>query len=1103
MNRDDEALELRDDPPSLLTAAQRPAPGEHRLALNRTTHRLAAVYLWSTAALMAVLALLLWTSSVAAPAAARGWAVAACAGAALLAAAAALALPRAAVATLVLGPVASLAAIGVAAVGMGTVAPAPGFAALHAALAMSLGGLGAGVPVAIAGLALVTVLAVGEWQGWFAAAAALPSLPLTVAMQALLVVGAAAGGYLAARLTRRFTCTADDREQRFRSLLRISADAYWELDAGMRLTSLSLERSGEAAGSGSEALGAVPWELPRFLCDAEVLDQLQADLGARQPLRDVPVAWQGSQGRRHLLVSGEPRFGPGGVFLGYWGVLRDVTAVFSAQHALSRTEARYHDLFVCIPNPLVLHRDGRVLDANPAALALFGFDELAPMLGSSIFDAYEDGESRELARQRAQAAQIQPAGEALPVAEFRMHGPGGQLLHVRATGVAVETDRGPAVLSIYVDDTERQAAEDVLRRSEVLLSHLVASSPDVITLIELASGRHVMVNRSFERITGWTAEDVIGRSSAELELWQRAEDRQHFFAQMRSHGRVRDLPMQFRRRDGAAVPMLVSGARFHADRCDFLVINARDMTELERQRLQTEAILENASLGIALTREQAILIVNPAFEAMFGWPEGSIVGQPGAVVWPSEEAYREVGRSIGPRLASGEQIEFEGEMQRRDGSRFLCRMLARAVDPSHPSRGGTIWVAEDITERRRLDEALARARDAAEAANRAKSAFLANTSHELRTPLNGLLGLARLARSPELDPACRNAYLDQIVDSARALAEIVTDILDLSKIEAGRLTIESAAFDLGALLASLQRSYATLAAGRGLSLTTEVDAALGTVCGDALRVRQILTNYLGNALKFTARGEVRLLARRVDTQRVRLEVADTGPGIDEATQARLFQSFMQADQSTTRRYGGTGLGLSICRELARLMGGEAGVESRPGEGSRFWVELPLPVAAAEPPRASDGELVAAMPGAHVLLVDDNAVNMLVAAAQLTQAGVRTGQAADGRQALAAVAAAAAAGDPYALVLMDLQMPGLSGYEVTAELRRRFSAQELPIVAHTAAALVSEREAALAAGMNDFLPKPADFEQLRAMVARWVRPPGAEGPAAGQPPLNRG
>lgn len=1078
----------RDELPSLLMPAARTARrGDGMARLDAVVVRLASVCLWATAVVFGLFtALLVWMP---APPPSAATAAGVCAGVVLGEALAAALAPRWPQPMVVAGGLLALLGIAVTAssLGMGAAAPAIGLAALHAALAMALAGLRGGSAVAGSALLLVWLLALGQHRGWFAASGPDTPLALIVLVQSLLVVLAAAGGWLAARLVVGATRAADEREQRFRGLLRISADAYWELDAALRLSAVTTERSGRPAQSGGEALGAVPWELPAFVCDPEVLDGLQAELGARQAFRDVPIAWQARDGLKHFLISGEPRLGRGGVFLGYWGVARDVSETLQAQDALLRTEARYHDLFVSIPNALVLHRDGRIIDANPAAVDLFGYDDLQGIQGSKLLDVYEPGESRELARRRAQQLQAMPPGEALPVSEFRLQRPGGRLAIVRATGVAVETERGPAVLSIYVNDTERHAAEEAVRRSEALLSHLVASSPDVITLTELDSGRYAMVNRRFESLTGWTAEEVIGRTSAEIGIWDAAETRRRFVHQVRAVGRVQDMPVRFRRRDGSPVPMLVSGARFSADRSDYLVINARDMTDIERHRLETEAILENASLGIALTRERTFQMVNPAFEAMLGWSDGSIVGQPTSVALPSEAAYQDVAARIAPALERGEQVEVECEIRRRDGSTFLCRILARAVDPSHPSRGGTIWVIDDITEKRRMDEALARARDAAEAANLAKSAFLANTSHELRTPLNGLLGLAQLAREPGLDEARRTTYLEQIVDSARTLAEIVSDILDLSKIEAGRLSIESTAFDLGALLQTLERDHAALAAERGLRLRLQADGDIGHVVGDALRVRQVLTNFLGNALKFTERGDVQLLARRVNALRVRFEVLDTGPGIDAATQARLFKPFTQADQSTTRRYGGTGLGLSICRELASLMGGEVGVISRPGDGSCFWAELPLPeavaVPAAPPPPPPDP---AATQGAHVLLVDDNLVNMMVAAAQLEQAGVRVGQAVDGRQALDAVAAARAAGDPYHLVVMDLQMPGLSGYEVTAELRREHSAEQLPIVAHSAAAMLGEREAALAAGMNDFLPKPTRAEQLCEMVARWAR-----------------
>jgi len=442
---------------------------------------------------------------------------------------------------------------------------------------------------------------------------------------------------------------------------------------------------------------------------------------------------------------------------------------------------------------------------------------------------------------------------------------------------------------------------------------------------------------------------------------------------------------------------------------------------------------------------------------------------------------------VGPALGRGEAVELERRGRRKDGSTFLARVRGRAIDPDRPAEGGTVWIVEDVTERRQFELALARARDDAEAASRAKSAFLANTSHELRTPLNGMIGLTHLARSPDTPEPQRLQYLDQIAESAQSLAGIISDILDLSKIEAGKLQIEATVFDLGDLLRALQRSYATLAAACGLELQFELsDGVEDAVHGDAMRVRQVVSNFLSNAIKFTGRGHVRLAVSRPggpETARVRFEVADTGPGIEETTRQRLFMPFTQADQSTTRRYGGTGLGLSICRELATLMGGEVGVESLPGHGSTFWAELPLPRAAALPPPALPAN-ARALEGARVLMVEDNPVNMMIAVAMLERWGVDVAQAHDGHEAVTEVHVAAAAGHPFDAVLMDVQMPVMSGHEATRVLRASVAGRQLPIIALTAAALVTERDEALAAGMNDFLTKPIDAEKLLATLVRW-------------------
>ena len=631
-------------------------------------------------------------------------------------------------------------------------------------------------------------------------------------------------------------------------------------------------------------------------------------------------------------------------------------------------------------------------------------------------------------------------------------------------------------------------AEDSARQAETLLNQLMQTSPNVLSLSEADSGRFLMVSAMFERVFGYPKEEVIGRRTGDLGIWAHLQDRDRLLAALAAHGHVQNMEFEFRARDGT--PHLLScSASLSASRGRrYLVMIGRDMTERERERREREAILENASIGIAMSREQRFVMVNRRFETLFGWPPGALLGQPGSVVWLDDADYADVGRQFGPALARGEQIELERQMRRRDGSTFVARLVGRAIDPQHATQSGTIWIIDDVTDRRAVERALAQARDDAEAASRAKSAFLANTSHEIRTPLNGLLGLARMARQGGVDEAQRRAYLDQIADSAEVLSAIISDILDLSKIEAGKLEILCADFDLHALLHALQRAYAELARGRALALHLEIAADVPQhVRGDAMRLRQFLANFLTNALKFTLQGSVTVRVSCRDEGRLRFDVADTGPGIDLATQARLFQPFTQADDSITRRFGGTGLGLSICRELAQLMGGEVGLDSTLGAGSTFHVELPLPAVPAPAAAATGGVPgTSALAGAHVLLVEDNPVNLMVAEALLAGWGLRVETAADGQEALDRVAAAAGRADAFDAVLMDVQMPGMSGYEATRRLRQAHPSSSLPVIALTAAALVSERQQALALGMNDFLTKPIDSERLHAVLARWIR-----------------
>ena len=982
------------------------------------------------------------------------------------------------------------------ALGAGVQAQVLGFWPLLVTLVAVLGSEGAAAALAGVCALMATALVVIERPF------GLPSppgpgegLPLALATIVLMLAAGFIVGSLTAYLVRRSLRRAGEREQRFRDLLGMSADWYWELDADLRFECFDALAGARGDVAAPQQLGRAPWEVDNPGLDDEQMDALRADLEAHRPFGRVLLRRVDARGRpRFVSFSGRPRFARGGAFRGYWGVGHDITSEVLAQHAVHSSETRYRELFDRSPTPLVLHRGEHVLEANPAAAALCGYADAGAMVGAEMLAWYAEGASRDTARARAAEIERMDVGQGLPVAEFALQSREGRSLVVRATAVRVMTAGGPATLSIYFDITARRATEAALRRADALLSHLFATSPGCLTLTEIASGRYVMVNPGFTRLTGYTADEVIGRTAGEIGLWW-GDARERLLAAVHARGRAEDMELTIVAKSGALASIQVSAARFEMAGDDYLVINAHDTTASERARLEHAAILQHAPIGVAFTRGGRFQQVNPNWERMFGSAPGQLVGQPlGALRLEAPEADGARGEAAGDGIGEPPVFEVVREMQRSDGSSFWCRLLGQNVNPTHPVHGGTLWLAEDISDRRRVDQALAAALVQAEAASRAKSAFLANTSHEIRTPLNELLGLARLTMRAGLDAALRQQYLEQIVESAQSLADIISDVLDLSKIEAGKFELDAAPFDLHELVHTVHRTYLALAHAKGLLLTLVVsDHVPGWVQGDRVRTRQILVNFLTNAIKFTASGTVQVTLEAAGPGRVRMSVVDTGPGMDAATQRRLFKPFSQADESTTRRFGGTGLGLSICRELAHLMGGEVGVHSACAEGSRFWAELPLP--AALPPQLElqiERVDAARLRDARVLMVEDNPVNMLIAVAQLEQWGATVEQAHDGRGAVEAVERAAGAGRPFDVVLMDLQMPRMGGNEAARTLRRRFAASELPIIALTAAALVSERTHALQAGMNDFVSKPIDPDQLlraldRALAPRSARP----------------
>jgi PAS domain S-box-containing protein len=505
------------------------------------------------------------------------------------------------------------------------------------------------------------------------------------------------------------------------------------------------------------------------------------------------------------------------------------------------------------------------------------------------------------------------------------------------------------------------------------------------------------------------------------------------------------------------------------------------ITEAFRETERFRAILDQIEDGCSVVDLRGnFLFVNDAFCRIFGFTRQHILGQNFRISQNPDRHARtvEIFNSV---FRTGEPVRaYEYQVTPSNLHVEQSITLQRDADGR---KVGFVSIYRDCTARKLAEEAMARAKEAAEASNRAKSEFLANMRHEIRTPMNGIIGMTALALDGAATPAQQEA-LHTIRGQAESLLTVVNDILDFSKIEQHHVEFESVAFSLRDAVQEVVTPLALRAQAKQLTLTTSIaPEAPPFVVGDPVRLKQIVSNILGNAIKFTERGSVRLHVgvdeRHGDRATLTFSVTDTGIGIPADKLGAIFEPFQQADGSMTRRFGGTGLGLAIASNLVRLMGGGIRVDSEPGAGSTFRVTLPVEVATA-PSRsaASAVSLPPAARSARILIAEDNIVNQRVAAGLLTRRGHQVTVVGNGREALDALRR-----DHFELVLMDVQMPDMDGFEATAAIRERErgTGQHIRIIAMTAHAMKGDKERYLAAGMDGYLSKPIDQRSLYSVV----------------------
>ena len=804
-------------------------------------------------------------------------------------------------------------------------------------------------------------------------------------------------------------------------------------------------------------------------------------------------------GRRiEISCSASPVKDADGKLVGVAAILRDISERRRADEARALLAAVVEFSEEGI---IAVSLDKRVLSWNRGAQAIYGFSA-EDILGKSVFATIIPPERIE--EYNGFFARIL-SGETLVQFESERHRKDGRRVEVSLTYCPIKNPRGEVigVSAIVRDITHAKATQQALREANENYRALIHNIPDVIWMLN-SNDEVKLLSPNAEKVFGYSVAECYARGVSILFDSihpDEAQEVRRMFQLFFEEGTPFDMEFRIRRKDGewrwvhnrAIQTFQKDGLRYASGLVTDITQRKAAEQSLRESEQRYRLLFERNLAGVfRCSQVGSFLDCNDAGAKILGYDSREdLIGRSVMDVFfdPADKT------AADQRMAQyGTASNQELCMRRKDGSSVWVMANTTMVPGATGIEiEGTFL---DITLLKQAEEHMRLAKEAAESANRAKSEFLANMSHEIRTPMNGVIGMIDLALDTDLTPEQRD-YLATVKSSAGALLEIINDILDFSKIEARKLELERVPFSVKEVVRATVKEFAVQAKNKQLSLRCEFSADLPDMAiGDPGRLRQILMNLVGNALKFTNQGEIVVRVLRLQDNTMQFSVSDTGIGISAEKQKSVFEAFVQADTSSTRHYGGTGLGLAIVSQLVALMQGRIWLESKPGEGSTFYFTARFGLAAAVPTKEqthSREEPAAAKLSRklRILVADDNLVNLRLAASLLAKQGHSAVTVSSGREALAALKQ-----QSFDLALMDVQMPDMDGFETTKAIRaqERTSHKYLPIVAMTAHAMIGDRERCLAAGMDSYVTKPVDAAKLFTAIADALPKDSASNPA---------